>query len=161
MSKVAVVGCTGAVGITMLELLKDTNFTVVCMASERSAGKQLTVGQATSETEPFSIEACASCDIVFLCVSGSFALMHGELLAKNSYVIDNSSAFRYHEGIPLLVPPINGSHFKGEKLIANPNCTSAIALMVLGPLHRAYGLESVIISTYQAASGAGCPQCRS
>jgi aspartate-semialdehyde dehydrogenase len=135
MKKVAVVGCTGAVGMTMLQLLEDTDYEVVCMASERSAGKRLKAGNTEHLIEPFSVEGCASCDIVFLCVSGSFALEYGERLAENSYVIDNSSAFRYHPDIPLLVPPINGQRYKGEKLIANPNCSSAIALMVLGPLH--------------------------
>jgi aspartate-semialdehyde dehydrogenase len=72
-------------------------------------------------------------------------------------VIDNSSAFRYHVDVPLLVPPVNGSSYRGEKLIANPNCSSAIALMVLGPLHAQYELDSLIVSTYQAASGAGRP----
>ncbi|ALM52368.1 aspartate-semialdehyde dehydrogenase [Halomonas huangheensis] len=157
MKKVAVVGCTGAVGMTMLQLLESTDYNVVCMASERSAGRRLKVRNTEHLIEAFTVESCALCDIVFLCVSGDFALEYGEHLAKNSYVIDNSSAFRYHKEIPLLVPPINGQHYKGEKLIANPNCSSAIALMVLGPLHNAFGLDSVIISTYQAASGAGQP----
>ena len=157
MKKVAVVGCTGAVGMTMLQLLEDTDYEVVCMASGRSAGKRLAVGRTRHLIEPFSLEGCAACDIVFLCVSGAFALEYGERLAENSYVIDNSSAFRYHNDIPLLVPPINGQRYRDEKLVANPNCSSAIALMVLGPLHDAFGLQSVIISTYQAASGAGQP----
>ncbi len=157
MKKVAVVGCTGAVGMTMLQLLENTDYEVVCMASGRSAGKRLKVGKGEHLVEAFSVEGCAACDIVFLCVSGAFALEYGERLAENAYVIDNSSAFRYDPAIPLLVPPINGQRYKGEKLIANPNCSSAIALMVLGPLHQAFGLESAIISTYQAASGAGQP----
>lgn len=157
MKRIAVVGCTGAVGMTMLELLQNTAFEVVCMASSRSVGKPLQVGQQQYRIEPFSVAACAACDIVFLCVSGAFALEHGPTLAKASIVIDNSSAFRYHAEVPLLVPPINVGRYAGERLIANPNCSSAIALMVLGPLHQAFGLESAIISTYQAASGAGQP----
>lgn len=157
MKKIAVVGCTGAVGLTMLELLGPTELEVLCMASPRSAGKLLQVGGRDYLIEPFSVEACATCDVVFLCVSGEFALKYGEQLAQSSVVIDNSSAFRYHPDVPLLVPPINGKSYKGEYLIANPNCSSAIALMVLGPLHQAFGLESAIISTYQAASGAGQP----
>lgn len=155
MKKIAVVGCTGAVGLTMLLLLESTDYKVICMASDRSAGKLLKAGNTEYLVQLFSIESCASCDIVFLCVSGAFALKFGELLAENSYVIDNSSAFRNYPAVPLLVPPINGQRYKGEKLIANPNCSSAIALMVLGPLHEAFGLECAIISTYQAASGAG------
>lgn len=90
MKKVAVVGCTGAVGMTMLQLLENTDYEVVCMASGRSAGKRLKVGQVEHLIEAFSVEGCASCDIVFLCVSGAFALEYGERLAENAYVIDNS-----------------------------------------------------------------------
>ncbi|MNL11726.1 Aspartate-semialdehyde dehydrogenase [compost metagenome] len=141
----------------MLELLQDTSFEVVCMASQQSVGRPLEIGKHQYRIEPFSVEACADCDVVFLCVSGEFSLEYGPALAQASVVIDNSSAFRYHIDVPLLVPPINGGTYRGEKLIANPNCSSAIALMVLGPLHQAFGLESAIISTYQAASGAGQP----
>lgn len=157
MKKIAVVGCTGAVGLTMLELLENTDYAVECMASARSAGQTLKVGSHTYLISEFSVEACAACDIVFLCVSGKFALQYGRQLSESSFVIDNSSAFRYEPDVPLLVPPVNGAAYQGEKLIANPNCSSAIALMVLGPLHLAYELDSLIVSTYQAASGAGKP----
>ena len=157
MKKIAVVGCTGAVGLTMLELLENTDYAVECMASARSAGQTLKVGSRTYLISEFSVEACAACDIVFLCVSGKFALQYGRQLSESSFVIDNSSAFRYEPDVPLLVPPVNGAAYQGEKLIANPNCSSAIALMVLGPLHLAYELDSLIVSTYQAASGAGKP----
>jgi len=157
MAKIAVVGCNGAVGSTMLELLEKSGHEVKCMASSRSANKVLRIGKSEYTIQEFSVEACANCDIVFLCVSGSFSLEFGRELAKSSYVIDNSSAFRYHDDVPLLVPPVNAHAYRGEKLIANPNCSSAIALMVLGPLQQAYGLDSVIVSTYQAASGAGKP----
>jgi aspartate-semialdehyde dehydrogenase len=115
------------------------------------------IGESEYTIQEFSVEACADCDIVFLCVSGTFSVEFGRELAKSSYVIDNSSAFRYHDDVPLLVPPVNAHAYRGERLIANPNCSSAIALMVLGPLQHAYGLESIIVSTYQAASGAGKP----
>ena len=72
-------------------------------------------------------------------------------------VIDNSSAFRYTDGIPLCIPEINIHATKNKKLIANPNCTTAIALMALAPIHKKYGIKRAIISTYQAASGAGAP----
>ncbi|MNX07968.1 Aspartate-semialdehyde dehydrogenase [compost metagenome] len=127
------------------------------MASKSSAGRMLEIEGVEYEVQSFSVEACSDCDIVFLCVSGEFSLEYGTALARNSVVVDNSSAFRYDKDVPLLVPPINGEIYRGERLIANPNCSSAIALMVLGPLHKAFGLESVIISTYQAASGAGQP----
>ena len=72
-------------------------------------------------------------------------------------VIDNSSAFRYKDDVPLCIPEINIGATKGKKLVANPNCTTAIALMALAPIHRKYGIKRVIMSTYQAASGAGAP----
>jgi len=155
--KIAIVGCNGAVGFSILELLENSNHTIRCMASHRSANTTLTVNSSQYLVEEFSVAGCADCDVVFLCVSGSFSLKFGPELAKYSFVIDNSSAFRYHDNVPLLIPPINSKVYCGERLIANPNCSSAIALMVLGPLHAQYGLESVIVSTYQAASGAGRP----
>ena len=159
MLKIGVVGCTGAVGGTFLELLGDhaDQYAIECFASARSAGTRLQVGDQSHLIREFSVEACKPCDLVFLCVSGDFSQEFGPALARNSYVVDNSSAFRYVEDIPLLVPPVNGGDYKNEKLIANPNCSSAIALMALGPLHSEYQIESLVVSTYQAASGAGKP----
>lgn len=156
MKKIAVVGCTGAVGKTMLELLSTTNhYEILCMASDRSAKSIIECNGLQFIVAPFSLQVCATCDAVFLCVSGEFSKEYATSLAKNSIVIDNSSAYRYEDEVPLLVPPINANIYQGERLIANPNCSSAISLMVLGPLHKAFQLESVIASTYQAASGAG------
>lgn len=159
MLKIGVVGCTGAVGLTFLELLtaRPAQYEVLCFASKKSAGTMLDVGGRSYPVQEFSVDAAGGCDVVFLCVSGDFSKEYGPILAERSYVVDNSSAFRYVESIPLLVPPINGCDYGGERLIANPNCSSAIALMVLGPLHREYGIEQLIVSTYQAASGAGKP----
>ncbi len=159
MLKIGVVGATGAVGETFLELIakRPEQYEVICFASEKSAGQTLTVGSQSFKVNLFSVQRAADCDIIFLCVSGHFALQYGEALAKHSFVVDNSSAFRYHDNVPLLVPPVNANDYGGERLIANPNCSSAIALMALGPLHAAYCLDSMIVSTYQAASGAGKP----
>lgn len=117
----------------MLALLQKSGHEVKCMASSRSANKALRIGESDYTIQEFSVEACADCDIVFLCVSGSFSLEFGRELAMSSYVIDNPSAFRYHDDVPLLGPPVNSHAYRGEKLIASPNCSSAIALMVLGP----------------------------
>jgi aspartate-semialdehyde dehydrogenase len=153
MLKIGVVGCTGAVGGTFLELLAErAEYEVECFASARSAGTRLQAGSKTYLIREFSVDACRDCDLVFLCVSGDFSKEYGPALAENSFVVDNSSAFRYVEEIPLLVPPVNGDSYGNERLIANPNCSSAIALMALGPLHREYHIESLIVSTYQAAS---------
>jgi aspartate-semialdehyde dehydrogenase len=155
MANIGIVGCTGAVGMTVLELLEGKNHKVTCMASSRSVGNKISIGKSEHRIEEFSVDGCKNHDVVFLCVSGDFSRNYGPHLAQHSYVIDNSSAFRYQSDIPLLVPAINGSVYRGERLIANPNCMSAIALMVLGPLQSEYGLDSVIMSSYQAASGAG------
>ncbi|CAM9698181.1 unnamed protein product, partial [Hapterophycus canaliculatus] len=99
------------------------------------------------------------CDFVFLAVGGDFAKEYAEQLTEGSgpIVIDNSSAWRMDPNVPLVVPEINMEACKGKKLIANPNCTTAIALMALYPLHKEFGVKKCIVSTYQAASGAGAP----
>jgi aspartate-semialdehyde dehydrogenase len=158
MKKIGIVGCTGAVGFTMLELLTEhNNYEILCMASKKSAGKEIVINNNSYTIFEFSVDLCKQCDVIFLCVSGEFSKQYAPQLAKFTYVIDNSSAFRYNDDVPLLVPPINAHHYNNEKLIANPNCSSAVALMVLGPLHQNFEIESLIISTYQAASGAGNP----
>ena len=106
--------------------------------------------------EEFSVEATCKCDFVFLAVSGDFALEHAEkIAAAGAIVVDNSSAFRYMDRVPLVVPEINASAIGESKLIANPNCTTAIAAVALWPLHQRFGIKKLIMSTYQAASGAG------
>lgn len=155
--KIGIVGCTGAVGYTLLELMSQhyKKYEINCYASSKSKGKILLVGNQYYPVEEFSVNEVNKCDVVFLCVSGSFSKEYGKLLSRNTYVVDNSSFYRCDDETPLLVPQINGNIYKGERLVSNPNCSSAIALMVLGPLHREYGIENLIISTYQAASGAG------
>ena len=98
------------------------------------------------EVELFEVEKGQECDVVFLAVSGDFALEHAPELAKKCVVIDNSSAFRYDKDIPLCIPEINGDATKGAKLVANPNCTTAIGLMALWPLHKLFGLKKVLMS---------------
>jgi aspartate-semialdehyde dehydrogenase len=114
--------------------------------------------------EEFSVDAARECDVVFLAVSGDFALEYAEKISADggALVIDNSSAFRYNDKVPLVVPEINAEVARRmkAKLIANPNCTTAIALMALAPLHEAFGIKRCIMSTYQAASGAGAPGMR-
>lgn len=159
MVKIGIVGCTGAVGLTFMDLVAahPETYEVLCFASANSAGSTLQSNGRSFAVHEFSVQAAKRCDVVFLCVSGDFSKQYGPELAEHSHVVDNSSAFRYVDSVPLLVPPINGRDYANERLIANPNCSSAIALMVLGPLHQEYGIESLVISTYQAASGAGKP----
>ncbi|WP_029007968.1 aspartate-semialdehyde dehydrogenase [Azospirillum halopraeferens] len=158
--KVAIVGATGAVGREMIDVLHKRNFPVGelrLLASGRSAGKVFDTPYGAITLQEFSVDKVADCDVVLLAVSGDFAKEHAPAIAAaGPLVIDNSSAFRYDPEIPLIVPEINAHAFAGGgRLIANPNCTTAIAVVALGPLHKAFGLKRVIVSTYQATSGAG------
>merc|ERR1719221_66255 len=109
------------------------------------------------EVSPFSVEAAQACDFVLMAVSGSFSTEFSPQIVRDgkTVVIDNSSAFRYDDDVPLVVPEVNASTMNGKLLVANPNCTTAIAAMALWPLHQHFTLRKVIVSTYQAASGAG------
>jgi len=144
----------------MVKVLYDRNFPtsknkIALYASERSAGKQLETPFGTMTIELFSVEAASKNDYVLMAVSGDFAEKFAPELAKNTIVIDNSSAFRYKDDVPLVIPEVNAHTMAGKSLIANPNCTTAIAAMALWPIYKEKGLEAVIMSTYQASSGAG------
>lgn len=160
---VGIVGATGAVGEEIRKCLEARNFPLEQLrvfGSSRSAGKVLDDGNGKITVELFDVNAARECDVVFLAVSGDFALEHAKALTEGNdgcVCIDNSSAFRYEKDIPLVVPEINGHETCKSKLVANPNCTTAIGLMALWPLHQAFGLKKIIMSTYQAASGAGQP----
>ncbi len=157
--RVAVVGATGAVGREMVDVLHRRAFPVAelgLFASERSAGRKVETPYGEKTLQLFDVETVKGYDIVLLAVSGDFAKAHAPALAEGgALVIDNSSAFRYDPAIPLIVPEINAGALGTSRLIANPNCTTAILVLALGPLHRAFGLKRVIVSTYQATSGAG------
>jgi len=157
---VAVVGATGAVGEEMIQVLHDRKFplsSLLLLASERSAGKTVKTAYGDKKVEVFSLAKAQECDIVLMAVSGGFSTEFSPQIVANgkTIVVDNSSAFRYNDDIPLVVPEINSDAMKGKPLIANPNCTTAIAAMALWPLHREFKLKKVIVSTYQAASGSG------
>ena len=159
---VGVVGCTGAVGKELVRLLGERSFPVsrlALFASERSAGRRVDTPFGPATIAAFTLAAARACDVVFLAVSGAFARRHARAIAAQpggAIVIDNSSALRLEPDVPLVVPEINPEALAGARLVANPNCTTAIAAVALWPLHRlAGGLESVVVSTYQAASGAG------
>lgn len=161
---VGIVGATGAVGKEIRSCLENRDFPATelrIFGSERSAGKTVSSSKYGDITvEKFAVDAARQCDVVFLAVSGDFALEHARALTEGDdgcVCIDNSSAFRYESDVPLVVPEINGETTKTSKLIANPNCTTAIGLMALWPLHKAFTLKKIIMSTYQAASGAGQP----
>jgi aspartate-semialdehyde dehydrogenase len=155
---VGVVGATGAVGSELVKVLHDRKFPLSelkLFASERSADRTLETGFGAMSVRRFELEAARPCDIVFLCVSGDFAREYARRLAERSLVIDCSSALRLQPDVPLVIPEINAEAARGHRLIANPNCTMAIAAVALWPLHEAFRLKKVIVASYQAASGAG------
>ncbi|MEI7510657.1 MAG: aspartate-semialdehyde dehydrogenase [Candidatus Peregrinibacteria bacterium] len=159
MKKIGIVGVTGAVGQELLQVLFERKFPfseLVLLASERSAGKTIKTPFGEMVIEEFTRERAEKLDILFLAVGGDFSKEHAPYLAeKGVLVIDNSSAFRYDDAVPLIVPAINASAIGDHKLIANPNCTTAILGMPLFPIYQELGLKRVIVSTYQATSGAG------
>ena len=158
MKKIAIIG-TGVVGTEILNVLEKLDFPVgklELFASARSAGKVLETPFGERKIAEFSPEKVVNFDVVFSCVGGGFpGKFLRELSKKNGVVIDNSSHFRLQKNVPLVVPEVNPGAVRGAKLIANPNCTTAILAVALFPIFREFGLEKVIVSTYQATSGGG------
>ncbi len=157
---VAVVGATGAVGIEMLKTLEKRQFPVgklTLLASARSAGKTLTFQGKEHTVKELTKDSFAGIDIALFSAGGSISKEFGPVAAKaGCVVVDNSSAFRMDDQVPLVVPEINPEDVKKHKgIIANPNCTTAITLMALYPLHQAFGVKRIFASSYQAVSGTG------
>lgn len=158
--RVGIVGATGAVGVELLELLERRNFPVGelrLLASARSAGRRVAFRGEELEIRETREAELSGLDYLFLCAGAEQSRTLGPLGVKaGAVVIDNSSAFRMDPEVPLVVPEVNPEALRGHGgLIANPNCSTAITLMGLAPLHEAFGLEWMICSTYQAVSGAG------
>ena len=159
--KIGIVGATGAVGQELIRLLHERNFQyaeLVPLASARSAGKTLTWGEHTWTVKEATPEAFDELDVAIFSAGGSITKdLAPKAAERNCIVIDNSSAFRMDTEVPLVVPEINGHVLKDSvsRIIANPNCTTAITLMGLYPLHKEFGLKRIIASTYQAVSGSG------
>lgn len=158
---VAIVGATGAVGVEMLLCLEQRNFPLgklKLLASARSAGKRMTFRGEDVVIEELTHDSFAGVDIALFSAGGGISKEFApSAAAAGAVVIDNSSAFRMDDDVPLVVPEINPQAAKNHPrgIIANPNCTTIISLMALAPLHEAFGLRSIIASTYQAVSGSG------
>ncbi|HYG23332.1 MAG TPA: aspartate-semialdehyde dehydrogenase [Verrucomicrobiae bacterium] len=157
---VAVVGATGAVGVEMIKTLEKRNFPVgrlTLLASARSAGKKLPFRGEEITIEELTQDSFAGIDIALFSAGGSISKEFAPIAAKaGCVVVDNSSAFRQDDSVPLVVPEINADDVTKHKgIIANPNCTTAITLMALYPLHRAFGVKRIFASSYQAVSGTG------
>jgi aspartate-semialdehyde dehydrogenase len=157
---VAVVGATGAVGIEMIQTLEKRNFPVgklTLLASARSAGKKLKFKGQDITIQELKADSFQGIDIALFSAGGGISKEFAPIAAKaGCVVVDNSSAFRQDDSVPLVVPEINAADVKAHKgIIANPNCTTAITLMALYPLHQAFGVTRIFASSYQAVSGTG------
>ena len=157
---VAIVGATGAVGIEMMRVLERRNYPTASLrllASPRSAGKSLEFRGEKIMVEPLGEKSFEGVDIALFSAGGGISRDFAPVaVTSGAIVIDNSSAFRMDPKVPLVVPEINASDVATHSgILANPNCTTAISLMALYPLHQAFGLKRVIASSYQAVSGTG------
>jgi aspartate-semialdehyde dehydrogenase len=158
--KIGIVGATGAVGQEIINLLEKREFPVSearLLASSRSAGREIQACgnlEVVSETTPDSFKGL---DIAIFSAGSQNTEIFADFASKNNcVVIDNSSAFRMEENVPLVIPEINGDELESHRgIISNPNCSTAVALMSLFPLHKRFGLKRFFASTYQAVSGAG------
>ena len=157
---VAVVGATGAVGIEMIKTLERRNFPVgqlTLLASARSVGKKLTFRGSEVAVTELTHDSFQGIDIALFSAGGSISRDFAPSAVKaGTVVVDNSSYFRMDPSVPLVVPEINPEDVAGHKgILANPNCTTAITLMALYPLHKAFGVKRIFASSYQAVSGTG------
>jgi len=162
---VAIVGATGAVGQELVRLLQERAFPVRewrLLASARSAGRTITVGGQPITVGEARPGAFAGVDLAFFAAGGSVTrALAADAVAAGCTVIDKSSALRMDPAVPLVIPEINPEALRGHRgIIANPNCSTAIMLMGLWPLHQAFGLRRVIASTYQSVSGTGAEAVR-
>ncbi|MBA3832827.1 MAG: aspartate-semialdehyde dehydrogenase [Chthoniobacterales bacterium] len=157
---VAIVGATGAVGIELLRVMERRNFPVAnlrLLASHRSAGKKLAFRDEDIAIAALDENSFAGIDLAFFSAGSETARKFAPLAQRaGALVIDNSSGFRMEEDVPLVIPEVNPEDVRTHRgIIANPNCTTAVALMALCPLHRAFGLRRVFAASYQAVSGSG------
>jgi aspartate-semialdehyde dehydrogenase len=157
---VAIVGASGAVGVEMIKTLERRSFPIgklTLLASKRSAGKTLKYRGSEIAIQELTESAFENVDIALFSAGGGISKQFAPFAVKaGSVVVDNSSAFRIDPNVPLVVPEINPEDAKSHQgIIANPNCTTAITLMALHPLHKAFGVTRVFASSYQAVSGTG------
>jgi aspartate-semialdehyde dehydrogenase len=158
--KVAVVGATGLVGTKMLQVLAERAFPVdelIPVASERSVGKEIEFKGKKYKVVSMEDAIAAKPDVALFSAGGSTSLQWAPKFAEAGItVIDNSSAWRMHADKPLVVPEVNAHVLNGDdKIIANPNCSTIQMVVALQPLHKAYGIKRIVVSTYQSVTGTG------
>src|SRR6266851_5134177 len=157
---VGVVGATGAVGIEMIKTLEKRNFPVgklTLLASKRSLAKKLSFCGEDIAVEELTKNSFAGLDLALFSAGASLSKEFAPIAARaGCVVIDSSSAFRMDEEVPLVIPEINAADLKHHRgIIAKPNCTTAVTLMALYPLHQAFNVRRIFASSYQAVSGSG------
>jgi aspartate-semialdehyde dehydrogenase len=158
--RVGVLGATGAVGSTILGVLAERRFPaseVIPFASERSAGRSIEWGEEELEVRALGEETIRGLDLVLSSAGGAVSAEWApKLVEAGVVVVDNTSHWRMHEDVPLVVSGINDEAADRHRgIVANPNCTTMVAMMALAPIHRAAGLERIVVSSYQAVSGTG------
>ncbi|RFC62607.1 aspartate-semialdehyde dehydrogenase [Fulvimarina endophytica] len=160
--KVAIAGATGNVGREMLSILAERNFpadSVVALASRRSIGQEVSFGDKTLKVKALEGYDFSDVDVCLMSAGGSVSKeMSPKIGAQGCIVIDNSSAWRYDQDVPLIVPEVNPDAIEGyskKNIIANPNCSTAQLVVALKPLHDHAKIKRVVVSTYQSVSGAG------
>ena len=160
--KVAVVGATGNVGREMMNVLAERQFPadeVFAVASRRSLGVEVSYGEATLKCHDLENFDFSGVDLCLMSAGGDIARKWAPRIgSQGCVVIDNSSAWRYDQDVPLIVPEVNGdavSGFKKKNIIANPNCSTAQMVVALKPIHDEAPIKRVVVSTYQSVSGAG------
>src|SRR4030095_6759820 len=157
---VAIIGATGAVGQELLHVLEQRSFPVASLrpiASARSAGKSVRFRDEPIPVQALDSESFDKIDIAFFSAGGEMSRKYVPLACQaDAIAIDNSSVFRMEPHVPLVIPEINADDVRQHRgLIANPNCTTAVALMALYPLHRVFGVRRIFAASYQAVSGSG------
>ena len=159
-ARVAIAGATGAVGVEMVKTLESRNFPLASLkllASARSAGKLVDFRGEKLAVEELREDSFRDVDIALFSAGAGISKQFRQAVVESGAVmVDNSSAFRMEDDVPLVVPEVNPEDVKWHRgVIANPNCTTIIMLVAVAPLHRAFGLKRLVASTYQSASGAG------
>lgn len=157
---VVVVGATGAVGAEVLRVLERRGFPIeslLLLASARSVGASLRFRGRLHHVQALQDSSFKGVDLAIFCAGAEISRVYAPIAkAAGAIVVDNSTAFRLDKDVPLVIPEINAEDIKThDGIIANPNCTTAVTLMALYPLHREFGVKRIIASSYQAVSGAG------
>jgi aspartate-semialdehyde dehydrogenase len=159
-TRVGVVGATGAVGSTLLEVLAERSFPadeIVAFASERSAGKRVAFNGSELECRTLSPDAIGDLDLVLSSAGGAVSSEWApKLVEAGAVVVDNTSFWRMHDDVPLVIAEVNPEALDSHRgIVANPNCSTMQMVVALAPIHRAVGIERIVVSTYQSVSGTG------